>query len=314
MTATTTAATTETTTSAEAPAEWVRLQQAVADYLHRPLRLVTTKGHTTFTSPPVESSLQRAIVDDGPGSAARLAIYHQQQWQRRLQVLQQSFAKTTEVMGAFSFNRVMLSHLTYNPHIERSYDLGKASTGVYAHLQELLSTSSDPGVDDDRPVHQLGDVLLAPAPPRSALLQALARDEAERRAANAPWIAPAIDGPKRLRADATRIITAPSLSVLRSTWRWAEADPHHGGPLQLVRGEVVHHVVARTATGISVVEVDIVAARALILAQQHPWPVVVAKVTVAVPERGRAKVPALLEQTATRALAAGWWLGPAVPA
>ena len=84
--------------------------------------------------------------------------------------------------------------------------------------------------------------------------------------------------------------------------------------MHLVRGEVVHHVVARTATGISVVVVDSVTARTLTLAQQHPWPVVVAKVTAAVPEQGRALMPALLEQTATRALAAGWWLGPAVSA
>lgn len=310
----TNATTTATTTkAAEPPAEWVHLQQAIAQYLHTPLRLVTAKGHTTFASPPAEPRLQRAIVDDGPGSAARLVIYHQQQWQRRLQVLQQSFPKTTAVLGAFSFNRLMLAYLTNNARVEQAYDLGEAGAGVYAHLQALLSASSA-GVDDDRPVHQLGDVLLAPAPARSAVVQALARDEAERRAANAPWLAPVVDGPQRVRPGARRIITSPSLSVLRSTWQWPETAPANGRPVQLVRGEVVHHVVARTATGISVVVVDSVTARTLTLAQQHPWPEVVARITAAVPEQVRAQVPALLEQTATRAFAAGWWLGPAVPA
>jgi hypothetical protein len=301
----------------EPPAEWVHLQQAIAHYLHTPLRLVTSNGHTTFASPPAEAKLQRAIADDGPGSAARLVIYHQQQWQRRLQVLQQTFAKTTAVLGAFSFNRLMLAYLTHATRAERAHDLGEAGAGVYAHLQALLAASSAASsavVDDDRLLHQLGDVLLAPAPARSALLQALARDEAERRAATAPWLAPVVDGPQRLRAGARRIISSPSLSVLRSTWQWPEAAPHNGRPVQLVRGEVVHHVVARTATGISVVVVDSVTARTLTLAQQHPWPEVVAKVTAAVPEQVRAQVPALLEQTAMRAFAAGWWLGPAVSA
>lgn len=303
---------TTTATGLEPPAEWVQLQQRLAQYLHTPLRLVSGSGTTTFASPPAGHELHTAIVDDGPGATARLVIYHQQQWQRRLQVLQQSFPKTTAVLGAFSFNRLMLAYLTNNARVEQAHDLGEASAGVFAHLQQLLR-STPQSADEDRPVQQLGDVLLVPAPARSALSQALARDEAERRAAMAPWLASVVDGPQRLRPGARRIISAPSLSVLRSTWQWPDVAAVNGRPAPLVRGEVVHHVVARTATGISVVVVDSVTARIITLAQQHPWPEVVAQVTAAVPVDVRAQVPALLEQVATRAFSQGWWLGPAVP-
>jgi hypothetical protein len=305
-------ATTTTMTTIDPPAEWVHLQQRLAQYLHTPLRLVSGAGTTTFASPAAGHELHSTIVDDGPGSAARLVIYHQQQWQRRLQVLQQSFPKTTAVLGAFSFNRLMLAYLTNNAHIDQAHDLGVASAGVFAHLQHLLRNTPQ-GSDEDRPLQQLGDVLLVPAPARSALTQALARDEAERRAAMAPWLTSVVDGPQRLRPGARRIISAPSLSVLRSTWQWPDAAAVNGRATPLVRGEAVHHMVARTATGISVVVVDSVTARTLTLAQQHPWAEVVDKVTAAVPVEVRAQVPALLEQVATRAFAQGWWLGPAVP-
>lgn len=295
------------TTTPDAPADWLHLQQAIASYLRAPLRLVAAPALPTFAAPS-EGARRASGVDD---NAARHVLLHQQlQWQDRLQRMQRLFVRTAGVLGAFSFNRLMLAYLTSSGQGELLDDNATAAA-VSAHLRGLVTATSTGGDSDDRPVHQLGDVLLAPAPPRSALVQALARDDAERRAATAPWLSPVVDGPRRLRPGARRIITSPSVSVLRSTWRWPGAPTvSKGQPVRLTRGEAIHEVVARSASGVSVTTVDALTACVLQLAQRQPWPEVVAVVAAGASEQDRALLPAQLVGIATQALTQGWWLGP----
>lgn len=280
------------------PPFWRDLEAAVAAYLQTPL--FVDGSPPTLRSPAPPPSLLAAVVDDGPGVVARLTLYHQQQWQRRLLTLQQTWPTTLSLLGAWTFNRVALPFVEAQWRGEggRVHDLGALSVGFYEHGAALIGAS----VDDDGPVAALGDVALVNRLPRSALLQALARDEALRRAFAAPHLPTTpVDDRQRGAVLRGRLHLAPGLSVLRSTWQWPTAT-------LLLTGQPhpVHHVVFRAATGVDVVEVDAITARALGLCTRHPWPEVVARVTAALPPAQQPHSAVLLDNVVALALQQGW--------
>jgi hypothetical protein len=87
------------------PARWSAFVDAFGALLHAPL--VVCDGR--FASPPgaATGALRAQVVDDGPGAAARLALYHEQAWKRFFTTAQQQLPRVVRVVGPFPFNRIV---------------------------------------------------------------------------------------------------------------------------------------------------------------------------------------------------------------
>ena len=297
----------------------------------------------TFASPsgaaPV--ALRDVVVDDGPGAAARLALYHEQAWKRFFVTAQQQYPRVVRVLGAFSFNRIVAAHVGARP--SSSFDIAAIVDGLFialraalrVHLRDddgdaALSAARDAARDEtrDETAKLLDDALLRGGGVAGALVwQALHLDEAERRAFRAPYREPnsapyrepdsAPDSkphrsPRpRTGAAATnefdsadRIVVARSFALVRLTWDVIDGAST-APPSRLPNPR--HVVVARTATGVAIVDVHPAFARLLARAAREPLAAASAHVVDAVPPEVRDHVRALVPGWIDEAFARGWW-------
>lgn len=229
----------------------------------------------------------RALCAGDPSLDARLALYREQGWRRLFHAVHDAWPRTTGILGPWGCNRAALAWFTAHP--PRGHDLGRIADGFGAALPGLL------------------DPLAAPLPP-GPLRDAIALDDAVRRAWHSPWTAPEAL-PDVTALSAVRVGRAPGLSAQRVHWD-VRSPPHDLGedrwspPRLHPPGWVV---VARTSDGVGLHPVDPLTGWLLTVRRPAPIADHVARVL-------RACEPAL-RQTATADLpdrlealfAQGWW-------
>jgi hypothetical protein len=308
------------------PDWWASLQREVAALLTVPLD--DDGGRFRARTERYASALAGQIVDDGPGVRARLALYHEQYWKRLFQSLQQAYPRTTRALGAFTFNRVAARHLGRHP--PAAVDLAGVQEGFYAGLAAELSALAGPASQGYRVLETPIAALVARAPsasggllvdrgpsvvdaalaeadaPWSLVMQALALDEAERRALRAPreppWLPSALE---RSRLRAARMRVAASFSLVRADFDLAADDPAQ----MRRRTSPQHHLVVRSQTGVATVRVDPLFARLLARSGDEPLGDAIAAVARAAQGPLRARLAENLEGYLERALELGVWVG-----
>ncbi len=290
------------------PEWWVSLERAFGDWLRTPLVIVDG----TFDSPlaACDPTLRAAIIDDGPGADARLALYHQQYWARLFVTFQAAFRRVAHVVGPWSFNQLVAAHLAGRSLA--SFDLGDAASGFFPDLRAALSAVAGARTSAliETPLKALpvapgalGPILATLDVPWSLLWQALALDEAERRAFRAPLEA-AFSPTEAERAALMTMTAAAGFSLVKTNWALMDAQ----GPFPRLSSPE-HVVVFRTATGIASQRVDAVFARLLALAAKAPLAEAMAQIEASSPVEVRVDLQALLASQVERAIAAGWWVG-----
>ncbi len=294
----------------EPPTWWVQLQSAFGSWLRTPL--ATRDGARVAPVASIDPELSAAIVDDGPGATARLALYHEQYWARLFMVFQAAFRRVARAVGYWSFNSLVQAHLAGRSL--DSVDLGDATAHFYpamrAALDAMRHSPSSAGHETSlrelsRVGGELGPVLGTLDVAWSLVSQALAVDEAERRAYRAPFEAAWEPTPPEREALLKRgVRAAPGFSLVKTDWSLFDAG---GSQTRLPDPE--HIVVHRMATGVGSQRVDAVLARLLSLAAKTTLADAMARVGAASPTVEPAAMAALLNNQVERSLQAGWWVG-----
>ena len=331
-----------------APAWWRELQDEFGAFLRSPLQI--TGGR--FRSGAASSALLTRCVDDGPGAAARLALHHEQYWMRLFQTLQQAFPRTARVTGCFVFNQLAMAHLQACP--PRGRDLADVGRGFFPALQHALDGLLAPGarararngvidaplallptlpIDNDPAARALQATLRTLQVPWSMLAQAVALDEACRRAfevpAEPPWTM-TDDALAALRASHVLVRTAASLSLVRLDWAvddelaltqappenslanaaGADAVTDEATPLSTTRlAAPRHHVLVTRVDGVAHATVDPVFARLLVRMRRETLEAAVRHIAEKFPPQALAHLHASMDRFAVAAAAQGWWVG-----
>lgn len=292
----------------EAPRWWIDLQRAYGLWLRMPL--VIRDGAFAAPVEAIDPALRSAIVDDGPGATARLALYHEQYWARLFVTFQAAFRRVARALGPWTFNQLVTAHLAGRSLA--SFDLGDAATEFFPDLRTGLFAvvGARTGALVETPLSSLpvapgalGPLLATVDVPWSLVSQALALDEAERRAFRAP-LEPAWRPSEAERAalSGLRMSAAAGFSLVKTNWALFDAD----GPCPRL-STPEHVVVFRTDTGIASQRVDAVFARLLSLAAKAPLAEAMVQIESASPVAVRGEVSALLASQVERAIHAGWW-------
>lgn len=315
-----------TSPSGRAPAWWTSLQADFGALLAAPL--ASDGGRFRPRTELYVPSLVEAIVDDGPGAIARLALYHEQIWRRFFNALQDAFPRVARVMGHFHFNRAASLFLEERP--PQGVDLANLGVGFFPWLKAQLDAVA-PTPEAARPVRlvetplrdlvrerptkdlPLGAVFGALEAPWSLLSQALALDEAERRAFRAPreprWQpTPA----ERARLSKCRVVYASSFSLVRLDYTLPSPDARDELDAHAPRSRTpVHWVVVRTEAGVATLVVDPLFARLLARAADEQLGDAIDAVLRAADRPLREHFVANRERYLERAIDAGIWIGAA---
>lgn len=294
----------------EPPAWWVLLQRSFGSWLRTPLAV--RDGALVAPMMSCDPALRSAVIDDGPGAMARLALYHEQYWARLFVVFQRVFPRVARAVGYWQFNQLVSAHLASRPL--DVVDLMDITGDFYPALRAAL----DALAPDSPPLrHESPLRTLAPAPgdlgaplsdldtPWSLLSQALALDEAERRAFRAPF--GGIWRPKPSERAALLncpVRMASGFSLVKTDWALFDVE----GPAPRLQASE-HIVVFRTESGIASQRVDAVFARLLSLAERMPLSGVFDRIATASPTVAPSAIHALLDGQVDRAIRAGWWVG-----
>jgi hypothetical protein len=309
------------------PPEWWRsLQSDLSALLAVPL--VSDGGAFRPRTDAYAPSVVGAIVDDGPGAIARLALYHEQIWRRFFNALQGSFPRVARVMGAFHFNRAASLFLEQCP--PQGVDLADIGVGFFPWLETQLdaiaprAVAARPARLVETPLRELvperppkdlplGSVMGALEAPWSLLSQALRFDEAERRAFRAPREPRWQPTPnQRARLSKMRVVYASSFSLVRLDYILPSSGARDELDARAPRSKTpVHWVVVRTDSGVATFVVDPLFARLLARAADEPLGDAVEAVSQAASGPLREHFVANLERYLERAIDTGCWIGAA---
>jgi hypothetical protein len=268
------------------------------------------------------------IRDDGPGSRARLAIYHEQYWMRLFSVMQDLFPRTARAVGEFAFNRISAEFIAASGVPSR--DLADLGVGFFASfdpaLRRLVPTAtSGYRVVDASPAELLRagaaierdvvtGILAGVESPWSLLVQALALDEAERRAFRASYEPPwSPDVAARRTLPSLRPTLAGSFSLVRLDYPIASRETTERAVMRTRLTSPRHVVVVRTLDGFMTRLVDPLHARLLARATTESIEVAARAVERAAGEALAPRFRASLEAYIDAALVGGWWVGAVPP-
>jgi hypothetical protein len=339
--------------AATPPAWWRSLQDDVGRFLRSPLEVDGGRFHSPREA---AAALHPRVVDDGPGpgAAARLALYHEQYWMRLFHTLQQTFPRAARVTGYFAFNRLAAAHFATSP--PRSADLADVGRGFFTRLQAVLDGVLVPdgraraphgvidawlpslidGGDDldelDDEVRAARAILRTVNVPWSMLAQALALDEACRRAFEAPTDPPWAMTPEVIagvRAARLGVRTAASFSLVRVDWpieaaaaitpslpenalanaAGADDGPDPPPPSTTRLRAPIHHVIVARDGGVAHGIVDPVFARLLLRMRHSRFDDAVRHIEQQFPPAALAHLQASFDGFAAGAADNGWWVG-----
>jgi hypothetical protein len=311
------------TNDIQPPAWFAEYQEELGQLLRTPLQVVKQQFRA-----PIEAysrTFVAQIVNDGPGSLARLALYHEQYWRRLFNTFQSTFPRTAKAIGYFEFNQVALQFLAQHP--SQSFDLGNSTDGFFSWLSDALelmisSSKNDSNgyriidtplrslpktVDSSATVNTLGSV----AAPWSFVLQALSLDEAERRAFRAAW-EPLWEpsSSEKMRFRQLRFRYASSFSLLRLDYDLPLGRFSESQELSLERRKTpLHIVILRAQRSLGTYPLDPVFARLLALARNLSWGDAITQTERALPESLRNHLRNSVDTYADRALTRGFWTG-----
>ncbi|MBM4282504.1 MAG: DUF2063 domain-containing protein [Deltaproteobacteria bacterium] len=339
-----------TTSTVAPPAWWQALQDDFGAFLRSPLR---DDGGRFRADAADTAKLLACVKDDEPGAAARLALYHAQYWMRLFHVLQQAFPRTAGVVGPFTFNRLASAFLVQTP--PRGFDLEDIARNFHPALQGTLEALVRPTQRSASPqgvIEESLSALLTRVPaaaltvpawhgllsldlPWSMLAQALALDEACRRAFDAPatsaW-AIGDDDIAAIMASRVGVRMAPSLSIVRVDWDLdvdgvmpptsgnavanaatdARATAQSSPPRSRRRQTARHHVVVHRIDGVSHGTVDAVFARVLARLRRERFRDLRVHFEQKLPTGADGHLQQAFAGYARRAAALGWWIGTTV--
>ncbi len=308
------------------PGWWRALQESFAAATTAPLSSAGGAFRAERERYPQE--LVARIRDDGPGSRARLGIYHEQYWMRLFVVMQDLFPRTARAVGEFSFNRIAAEFVAASGVPSR--DLADLGVGFFASfdaaLRRLVPTSTNGyRVVDASPAELMRagatlerdvvtDILASVDSPWSLLVQALALDEAERRAFRASYEPPwSPDEATRRTLPSLRPKLAGSFSLVRLDYPIASREATDRASMRTRHTSPRHVVVVRTVDGFMTRLVDPLHARLLARAATEPIEAAARAVERAAGEALTPRFRASLEAYIDAALTGGWWVGALAP-
>lgn len=320
------------------PAWWADMQKALGDVWASPP--VIHQGRMMMGRDAYPPQVLAWIADADPGAGAgdpravtardRLALYHQQMWQRWLGTLQEALPRVTAVVGPWRFNLLCLHTLA--AQTPASADLSELAGMV---IPSLLKTLTDVAAPAERPAHArletvaslcarlrgrtgphahqeqavaaLGDLEV----PWALLWQALNLDAAERHAYRArvpvPWVSPE----DAAAWEGRRMRFTPSWSLLRVDFdglvelRGESASLWADGPMKHPQ----HWVVFRSPDAVALQRVDAAAARLMALSREHTLAKAREAVMAATEPAQHAAVERALNHAVEQAMRLGWWEG-----
>lgn len=290
--------------TADAPTWLPGLQRAFSRGLLEPLlcdgKTFTVKA-TSRDSIGAELRDPKTLSANAPDASIseRLELYQLQYWMRLFGTLQETFARLAFWLGHFRFNQLALEHLQVSP--PTSFDLADLAPQFRVYLrQRLPALCQAESASGNRPSLQL-------------LLQALAFDEAELRAFEAPWFPAWHPTPHELDAlPRQRLSVAPSFSLLREDWPMAERPGTtetkvRPTPTQFSTSR--YWVYSRTQWSIALCPVEPAFARLLHAVQTQPLEQAAAALSQRLNEAARGTLAQKLPQWIQFALEQSWWLG-----
>jgi hypothetical protein len=221
------------------PAWWRTIQADFSAALQTPLHVVDGRlGTPPAVLAGALTHVLRARADDaspGPDVAARLRLYHEQVWTRRLVTCQRGLPTLCERLGPWRFNLLVLEH--FREQHPSSDDLGDVLATVCAWLDGIASPLRREPLSGD-----------------PTLLEAFRYDEAMRRAFATKYTAPVTDTYR-----GGRLVACPGFALARRP-----------GPAGT--GTSTQHVVYRAPLRVVSREIHLAHARWLVLTAARGTP------------------------------------------